>query len=143
MEVFRVKKAFTISYAHRLLNYNGKCENLHGHNGKIEVIIEARKLDKQDMVKDFTEINRTVKKWLDENLDHRVILSEKDPLVNLMKKSNQKLFLTKDNPTAEILAKLIYKKLRDTGLNVSEVIFWETDTSMAHYINSGGKSGRK
>jgi 6-pyruvoyltetrahydropterin/6-carboxytetrahydropterin synthase len=128
---YSVKKIFEIAYAHRLLNYNGKCENLHGHNAKIEVIIETKKLNDEDMVMDFVKLKEKVKKWLDENLDHTVILSKKDPLVNVLKKYDQKLFITNQNPTAEIIAKIILEELKKMSINAKIVRFWETDTSMA------------
>jgi len=128
---YSVKKIFEIAYAHRLLNYNGKCENLHGHNAKIEVIIETKKLNDEDMVMDFVKLKEKVKKWLDENLDHTVILSKKDPLVNVLKKYDQKLFITNQNPTAEIIAKIILEELKKMTINAKIVRFWETDTSMA------------
>ena len=112
MEIFSVKKIFEIAYAHRLLNYNGKCENLHGHNGKIEVTVESDALNNQDMVMDFTYINNLVKKWLDENLDHRVILHKNDPLVKPLQEHSQRLFLTPLNPTAEIIAGVIKKEIK-------------------------------
>jgi len=128
---YSVKKIFEIAYAHRLLNYNGKCENLHGHNAKIEVIIETEKLNDEDMVMDFVKLKEKVKKWLDENLDHTVILSKKDPLTNALKKYGQKLFITNQNPTAEIIAKIILEELKKMSINAKIVRFWETDTSMA------------
>lgn len=131
MEIFSVKKIFEIAYAHRLLNYNGKCENLHGHNGKIEVTVESDALNNQDMVMDFTYINNLVKKWLDENLDHRVILHKNDPLVKPLQEHSQRLFLTPLNPTAEIIAGVIKKEIKKLGIDVNSVKFWETDTSVA------------
>lgn len=131
MDKFRVKKEFEISYAHRLFNYNGKCENLHGHNAKVEIIIEAEKLDNQSMVKDFTEIKNISAKWLDDNIDHATLLYKHDPLVKLLKKHNQKLFLFNENPTAEIIALEIKKAIKKLGLNIKGVRFWETSTSMA------------
>jgi len=131
MTRYSIKKKFQIAYAHRLLNYNGKCENLHGHNGKIEVIIESDKLDAQSMVMDFAEVKKRVKNWLDENLDHRVLLSEKDPLVDVLSENQQKIFTTKDNPTAEVIAITIMKEMTKRGINVKEVRFWENETSMA------------
>lgn len=133
MESFRVKKEFEISYAHRLLNYNGKCENLHGHNAKIEIIIESNKLNNQKMVEDFNYIKKIVKKWLDENLDHSTLLHSKDPLVKILKKYKQKLYLFKENPTAEIIAYEIANNIEKFGLNVKIVRVWETNTSMAEY----------
>ena len=129
----RIKKTFTIAYGHRLLDYNGKCENLHGHNGMIEVTLQARELNREKMVMDFTRLGKTVRKWLDGNLDHRVILSKNDPLLRILKKEGQACYETAQNPTAEILAELIFTVLKRSGLPVREVSFWETPTSMASY----------
>lgn len=131
MERYSVKKVFEIAYAHRLLNYNGKCENLHGHNGIIEVIIETEKLNDMCMVMDFVELKKIIKKWLDDNLDHSVILSEKDPLVKILKDNNQKVFTTEKNPTAEVIAQVIKKEIKNYGIKAREVRFWETNSSMA------------
>lgn len=129
----KIKKTFHLAYGHRLLNYNGKCENLHGHNGVVEVTLKAARLNSERMVMDFTELGRTVKAWLDENLDHKVILAEADPLAPVLKAQGQACYLTAENPTAEVLAKLIYDRARALRLPVDEVAFWETPTSMALY----------
>lgn len=129
----KIKKTFHLAYGHRLLNYNGKCENLHGHNGVVEVTLKAARLNSERMVMDFTELGRTVKAWLDENLDHKVILAEADPLGPVLKAQGQACYLTAENPTAEVLAKLIYDRARALRLPVDEVAFWETPTSMALY----------
>lgn len=131
--MFSIKKEFEISYAHRLLNYNGKCENLHGHNAKIEIVIQSRKLNKQEMVEDFNYVKKVVKEWLDENLDHATLLHYKDPLVKALQTHKQKIFLFKKNPTAEIIAYEIAKNIEKLGLKIKTVRFWETSTSMAQY----------
>jgi 6-pyruvoyltetrahydropterin/6-carboxytetrahydropterin synthase len=130
----KIKKTFHLAYGHRLLNYKGKCENLHGHNGVVEVSIESETLNADRMVMDFTELGGKVKRWLDDNLDHKVILAKADPLAALLAKEHQLCFLTDENPTAEILAELIYDRLNlDLKLPVCKVAFWETPTSMASY----------
>ncbi len=131
--MYKIKKNFHLAYGHRLLNYKGKCENLHGHNGVVEVTLKAEKLNSEKMVMDFTELGRTVKTWLDENLDHKVILAKADPLAAVLKEQGQNCFLTEDNPTAETLAKLVFDAAREMKLPVSKVAFWETPTSMASY----------
>ncbi len=133
MPVYKIKKTFHLAYGHRLLNYNGKCENLHGHNGVVEVTLRAAALDSERMVMDFTELGRTVKAWLDDNLDHKVILAKADPLVQVLKAQGQACYLTDENPTAEVLAKLIFDTAAGMGLPVDETAFWETPTSMALY----------
>lgn len=130
----KVKKTFHLAYGHRLLNYNGKCENLHGHNGLVEVTLAAAELNGEKMVMDFTELGRTVKVWLDENLDHKVILAKADPLAPVLKAQGQACYLTDDNPTAETLARLVFDVAEGRmKLPVDEVAFWETPTSMAAY----------
>ncbi|MCM2267560.1 MAG: 6-carboxytetrahydropterin synthase [Elusimicrobiales bacterium] len=130
----KIKKTFHLAYGHRLLNYNGKCENLHGHNGVVEVTLKAAELNAEKMVMDFTELGRRLKTWLDENLDHKVILAKADPLAALLQAQGQKCFLTADNPTAEILAKLVYDAAKqELKLPVCKAAFWETPTSMASY----------
>jgi len=129
----KIKKTFHLAYGHRLLNYKGKCENLHGHNGVVEVTLKAARLNSEKMVMDFTELGRTIKTWLDANLDHRVILAAADPLAPVLKKLGQSCYLTAENPTAEVLAKLVYDTARGLRLPVDEVAFWETPTSMAAY----------
>ena len=129
----KIKKTFHLAYGHRLLDHKGKCASLHGPNGVVEITLKASKLNGEHMVMDFTELGTRVKDWLDANLDHKVILSQKDPLLKVLKKENQACFETAQNPTAEILAELIFRKLKGLGLRVHEVAFWETPTSMASY----------
>ena len=133
MPVHKIKKTFHLAYGHRLLDYNGKCENLHGHNGVAEVTLKAAELNREKMVMDFTELGRTMKAWLDDNLDHKVILCKADPLVPVLKEQGQACYLTDDNPTAEVLARLLFDTAVRMGLPVDETAFWETPTSMALY----------
>ncbi len=131
--MYSVKKTYHVAYGHRLLNYKGKCENLHGHNGLVEVILKTEQLNAERMVMDFTELGRLMKAWLDENLDHKVILCEADPLAPVLKAHGQACYLTAENPTAETFARLIFDTAAGMGLPVDEARFWETPTSMAAY----------
>ncbi len=131
--MFRVTKEIYFCYGHRLLNYSGKCKNLHGHNGKAVVTMEALSLDALGMVVDFSELKREIGTWIDETLDHKLILHQEDPLIPELKRLGE-LFLTMEvNPTAENIAKLIYDRVKERGLPVVEVTLWETETSFATY----------
>ena len=79
--MFRVTREIDFCYGHRLLNYDGKCRHLHGHNGRAVIVLESPKLDDRGMVLDFTDIKRVVSRWIDETLDHRMILCRDDPAV--------------------------------------------------------------
>lgn len=130
----KIKKIFHLAYGHRLPNHKGKCKNLHGHNGAVEVILAATELNRGNMVLDFAELGGKVKAWLDANLDHKVILAGTDPLAPVLKKEGQACFLTDGDPTAEALAKLLFDRFTaGLKLPVDEIIFWETPASMASY----------
>ncbi|MBI4803383.1 MAG: 6-carboxytetrahydropterin synthase [Elusimicrobia bacterium] len=131
--MYKVSKTVSFAYGHRLLDYRGKCENLHGHNGRVEVTLSAQSLNKEKMVADFTVLGAALKGWIDKNVDHKVILCSRDPLLKALKDSGQACFEVQDNPTAEIMAELVFNEMKKLGLPVSKVRFWETDTSMACY----------
>jgi 6-pyruvoyltetrahydropterin/6-carboxytetrahydropterin synthase len=131
--MFTVTKTIDFCYGHRLLKYEGRCRHLHGHNGKIEVDIDSDGLDGRGMVTDFSEIKRALKTWVDETLDHQLILCKDDPLVPVLKQKGELFFVIDDNPTAENIAKLIFEYARSKSLPVKAVRLWETPTSCAGY----------
>ncbi len=103
--IHSVTKVINFCYGHRLLNYQGKCQHLHGHNGIVEIEIESDSLDELGMVVDFEEIRKTVKGWIDTNLDHRMILCRQDPVIEFLAQMGEALYLMDENPTAENIAK--------------------------------------
>lgn len=130
---YLVTKRIDFCYGHRLLDYDGVCRHLHGHNAMVEVDIAAEALDRLDMVVDFSDVKRLVKAWIDRELDHKLILRRDDPLVAVLTAQGEPLVLLDHNPTAERLAQLIFDKARELGFSVVEVRFWETPTSCAVY----------
>ena len=131
--MYRVTEIIDFCYGHRLLNYQGKCAHLHGHNGRAEIVLAAPALNAQSMVADFSDIARIVKGWIDQNLDHRMLLHRDDPLVPILRRADEPVFLMDADPTAEAIARLIYEYAVAQGLQVGEVRLWETDTSVASY----------
>ena len=126
-------KEIHFCYGHRLLNYDGKCAHPHGHNGKIEIELEAKALDKRGMVYDFGDIKEIIHRWVDKELDHRMILKKDDPLVKILKDLGEPYFEMNENPTAEAIAKLIFDTAKAKHLPISKVTFWETTSSCANY----------
>lgn len=131
--MYSVIREIHFSYGHRLLNYQGKCANLHGHNGRLQIELSAEKLDKLGMVVDFYEIRKKIGAWIDQNLDHRMILCEQDPIAALLKKAGDPVVTIAENPTAETLAKWIFSETKKMGFPVSKVILWETESCCASY----------
>ncbi len=135
--MFTVSRDFAFCYGHRLLNYNGKCAHLHGHNGTVRIVLASEKINEQGMVLDFADLKRTIGAWIDENLDHRMILGANDPLVSVLKEMGEPVFLVDANPTAEKLAQLIFEQVGSMGFPVQSVVFWETEKCFAEYRKSG------
>ncbi|MSQ22237.1 MAG: 6-carboxytetrahydropterin synthase [Dehalococcoidia bacterium] len=133
MSTYRVTKQINFCYGHRLLNHNGKCRYLHGHNGLLEVDVESTGLDNMGMVVDFGLVKDVVKGWVDTNLDHKMLLSRNDPVIPYLKQLGEPFYLMDGNPTAENIARLIFLHAHELGLNVSEVRLWETPSNCAIY----------
>ncbi len=131
--IYCVTKEIRFCYGHRLLNYSGKCRYLHGHNGRALITLYARHLDAVGMVCDFTEMKESIGKWIDENLDHRMILSKHDPILPYLEKLGEPMYVLDENPTAEAIARLIYREVARLGYPVVQVTLWETETSFATY----------
>lgn len=131
--MYKVTKEIHFCYGHRLMNYDGKCAHPHGHNGKIEIELASPALDKRGMVYDFGDIKEIVQKWVDRELDHKMILKKGDPLVQILKDLGEPYFEMAENPTAESLAKLIFDQAKSQKLPVHSVTFWETVSSSATY----------
>ena len=131
--MFRVSREIDFCYGHRLLNYDGKCKHLHGHNGRAIITIESATLDERGMVLDFSDIKNVVSTWIDEKLDHRMLLHKTDPVVPLLQKMGEPLFLMDENPTAENIARLIYDFTASRGFPIVECQLWETPRCFATY----------
>ena len=129
----RVSREIKFCYGHRLLNYDGKCRHLHGHNGKAVITLEAEELDALGMVVDFTHLKSVVGGWIDEFLDHKMILHKDDPALAYLRSQGEPVFIVDVNPTAENIARLIYDYTVAQGFPVVEVQLWETDTCQASY----------
>lgn len=131
--MYRVTREIDFCYGHRLLDYDGKCRYLHGHNGRAVIVVEAPELDRRGMVLDFSDIKRSVSAWIDENLDHRMILRRDDPAVEMLRDLGEPLYLLDENPTAENLARLIFDMTARQGFPVVETQLWETPRCYATY----------
>lgn len=121
--MYKVSVEKTFSAAHYLRDYKGRCEKLHGHNWKVRLSITGRRLLKNEMLFDFTELKKILTEVLSE-IDH----------VNLNKISP----FDKINPTAENIAKFIFDKVKpkfnkNPGVKLYKVSVWESESSRADY----------
>jgi 6-pyruvoyltetrahydropterin/6-carboxytetrahydropterin synthase len=135
--MYRVSKSVSFCYGHRLLNYQGKCQHLHGHNARAVITLESENLDGRGMVEDFSGVKRLVWDWLDREIDHTLLLHREDPILPLLQSAGERVRVTEQNPTAEVIARMIYDYVAEQGYPVVEVALWETETSHASYRPAG------
>ena len=111
------------SSAHQLRGYRGKCENLHGHNYKIEIYARGRELNNIGLLVDFVELKQAADDLVT-YLDHKN-LNELEP------------FVVEQNPSAENVARFVLEKLaakiNDERVQIYKVRCFETPTSVATY----------
>lgn len=131
--MYSVTKKIDFCYGHRLLEYDGVCKHLHGHNAVAEIELRADTLDHRNMVVDFSDIKRLVKGWIDTHLDHKMILRQDDPFVPVLQALGEPIYLIDSNPTAERIARLIFEQCQALDFPVLRVTVWETPTSCATY----------
>lgn len=139
--IFKVTKRLRdANIAHRLLNYNGPCENIHGHTYHFEIDISSNKLNELGMVVDFNKIKTICDNWIQSNWDHSILIYDKDvELIDLIRKLSfgNRCFITEFNTTAENMAKFLFEifrnELEKEQVKVLEVRVWETETSIATY----------
>jgi 6-pyruvoyltetrahydropterin/6-carboxytetrahydropterin synthase len=122
--MFQISVEETFSSGHALRGYRGKCENVHGHNYRVQVTLQGPQLDNIGLLVDFTELKRALRGIIS-GLDHQFL-------------NDLEAFKTV-NPSAENLAKYFYDEMQrqltslPAGAGISEVTVWETDTSSAQF----------
>ena len=131
--MYSVTKTIDFCYGHRLLDYDGICKHPHGHNAVAEIEVRTETLDSRNMVCDFSDIKRVMKGWIDQAIDHSMVLRQDDPLVALLRQLGGPVYVLDSNPTVERIARLIFEYASAQGLPVVRVKVWETPTSFAEY----------
>ena len=121
--MFELKVVTHFAAAHQLKMVSKKCENLHGHNWKIEVCVAGKTLNNAGVLMDFGEIKKHLSEIITK-LDHK-FLNELD-------------YFQDDNPPSsenitKYIAKELQAKINDSSIRVSRVTTWESDDACATY----------
>src|ERR1700730_3916837 len=128
--MFQVSVEETFSSGHALRGYKGKCENVHGHNYRVQITLEGPQLDSIGLLVDFTHLKQVIREII-KRLDHQFI-NDLEPFTSI-------------NPSAENLAKYFYEEViskgkeLQQGARVTDAVIWETDTAFARYRPAAGK----
>jgi len=120
--MYEVSVEQSFASAHALRNYRGGCENVHGHNFRVQISIQGEHLDETGLLVDFLEVQSLMGAVIG-SLDHQ-FLNEVSPFDQI-------------NPSAENIAKYFYDRIRagltNGAVRIAEVRIWETDSSSALY----------
>lgn len=148
---YRICKCIEIESGHQLSKHPGKCRFPHGHTRRVEFILEADELDKNEMVCDFAVVKEVIGAHL-ESFDHALCLNTADPLFETLRAAygDRVIGFENQDPTTEILAKAIHdvfaRKLEcyrqdpaarlplRSAVRIVSVRVWETSTSWAEYL---------
>ncbi len=115
--------------AHSLRNFNGRCEALHGHNWRVEVVVRGSQLDKADLLMDFGQLKQLMNQALD-RLDHGHL--------------NEIAPFDQQNPSSELIAKYLWERIAPglpAHVTMARVSAWESDDSRATYLGPRAAAG--
>ncbi|MGD8389461.1 MAG: 6-carboxytetrahydropterin synthase QueD [Desulfobacteraceae bacterium] len=122
--MYELKILTQFSAAHQLREHGGKCEQMHGHNWKVEVYVRGEDLDENGLLIDFHDVKAAAAEVI-EGLDHKY-LNEVPPFDHA-------------NPSSENIARHIFeslgRRLNNARVIVSRVTAWESDTACASYAS--------
>jgi len=120
---YELKIETAFAAAHNLLHYCGQCENLHGHNWKIEIHIRGRELDRSGMLLDFKILKEKTNAILD-TLDHTYL--------------NELPIFAGKSPSSELIAEYIFttleQELAALPVTVAKVTAWESEKAAASFF---------
>jgi len=120
--MYQLKIITSFAAAHNLTHYQGECENLHGHNWKVEVTVSAKELDKSGLGIDFKLLKSETNTLL-KTLDHKY-LNELTPFLEI-------------SPSSENISRYLYyalgNRFNNENITVKLITVWESDVACASY----------
>ena len=120
--MYRLMIKTSFAAAHNLINYQGDCENLHGHNWRVEVVVAAKELDKAGLGIDFKILKKQTNSLLDE-LDHKYL--------------NDLTAFQNNSPSSENISRYLFERLSETlnneNITVEKINVWESENACASY----------
>ncbi len=147
---YRICKIFEVESGHMLSKHPDLCKYPHGHSRKVEVVLEAAQLDRNEMVCDFKAVKDAVGAYI-KTFDHALCVNTKDKQFKKLRAAYGKQIIPFDgyDPTTEVMAKTIFAEAKKrlaayaanrkakyplaAGVRLASVRVWETSSSWAEY----------
>jgi len=118
-----------VDAAHRLVGYPGACANVHGHTWKVEIAVRVDKLDDLGMGVDFKLLKTALESVLKE-FDHAVLMKKGDAMFDKMP---TRVVEFPQNPTAEVIAMEVYKRMKEKNWGIEWVKVWESENAYVEF----------
>ena len=147
---YRICKMFEVESGHQISKHPEKCRFPHGHSRRIEIVLEADRLDTRDMVCDFAVVKAAARDVV-EAFDHALCLNTRDPMFATLKKAygDRVIGFTNEDPTTEVVARTLFDSIRANlatqararnaryplrrAVRLVRVRVWETSHGWAEY----------
>lgn len=147
---YRICKVFDVESGHQLSRHPGKCRLPHGHSRRIEIVLEAARLDAQGMVCDFSALKEAAEQIV-ERFDHALCINTRDPMFATLKKAygDGVIGFPDQDPTTEVVARSLFDAIRANlaaqtrkrntryplrrNVRLVRVRVWETPRGWAEY----------
>jgi 6-pyruvoyltetrahydropterin/6-carboxytetrahydropterin synthase len=146
MAILRLTRVFCFDMAHALLNYHGKCKNIHGHTYKLEVTVKGTLCNddnspKKGMLIDFSDFKKLIQDEIITKWDHALMIHENSDtaLLVALKNNYEKVITTSFQPTTEnMICQLvaIIKKILPLDIQLFSLRLYETEKSYAEWVAS-------
>ena len=146
MPTIRLTRVFHFDMAHVLLNYPGKCKNIHGHTYRLEVTVKGMLCNeetspKKGMLIDFSDFKNLIQEEIITRWDHALMIHQDSDtiLLNVLKKNYEKIIVVSFQPTTEnMICELasIIKKILPADLQLFSLKLYETEKSFAEWYAS-------
>jgi 6-pyruvoyltetrahydropterin/6-carboxytetrahydropterin synthase len=148
---YRICRTFEIESGHMLSKHPDKCRFPHGHTRKVEFVLEAEKLDENEMVCDFKVLKEAMSEFL-AKWDHALAMNTKDPKFDTFKEAYGERIIAFEgrDPTTEVMARTLFEVCEQRlaeysqrseplyrfapGVRLRSVKLWETTSSWAEYF---------
>ena len=131
--MFECTRRIEFDAGHRVIGHEHKCKYLHGHRYVLEVTASTEHLNKLGMVVDFGQLKTVIKKWIDDNFDHNVILHKDDQIMGdyISNHTGQSVYYLNTNPTAENIALHLFEDIiptlfTDNLFKITKIRLYET-----------------
>lgn len=140
MATITITRKLQFDAAHRVMQHESKCRNLHGHRYEVAATFTAKQgLDPLGRIIDFGVIKGKLGAWLDQNWDHATVLFEQDRMLGdaIAQATGQVIFYLPTNPTAENMAHYLLdivcpQLFADTEVECSAIMLHETPNCAAY-----------